>query len=123
MAIRFPDPPPGVPESAAGRRAAGGPGAQVPAQPVFTVGLDELIEAGGEAPPEQTAGAPATWRYSRFSAGGVPEGLEVPAHAAGGAVAAGDDRFSPSIREALAVADQDPRVEAHDYEARLYRVP
>jgi len=27
------------------------------------------------------------------------------------------------IREALAIADQDPRVGRHDYEARLYRVP
>ena len=124
MPIRFPTPPPPVMDALGARPEPGLRSASVPAQPVFTVGLEEVLEAEGGAEAERSVRAVPTWRYSRFDAGGQPEVLELPEEGAGrGAAAAGDDRFGPMIREALAVADQDPRVGRHDYEARLYRVP
>jgi hypothetical protein len=115
MPIRFPDPPP-----------AAAPGAEpvpVPPQPIFTVGLDDLVTAGGRAAAAESAIAPPTWRQSRFGPTGRPEVSEVHAEADPGSVATGNDRFSPMIREALAVADGDSRVREQEYEARLYRVP
>jgi len=126
MPISFPQPPPSVLDALGARPEPGFRGSPpVSAQPVFTVGLDEVLEAGGGAEAERSVSAAPTWRYSRFDASGQPEVLELPEEDAGrGApAAAGDDRFGPMIREALAVADQDPRVGQHDYEARLYRVP
>jgi hypothetical protein len=137
MPIRFPEPPQPVAETIEQQRTPGGRGplrrlrrrggaeerGPVPAQPVFTVGLDELLEESrGGGAEERITGTP-TWRYSRFGVGGEPEVLELGAPAPDAPVAAGDDRFSPLIREALAVADQDPRIREHDYEARLLRVP
>jgi hypothetical protein len=122
MPIRFPQPPQPVVERLGRPRAAAARETPLPAQPVFTVALDELLAAGGAAA-EESVSAPPTWRYSRFGAGGQAEVLELPAHAEPGAAAAGDDRFSPMIREALAIASEDPRVRDHEYEARLYRVP
>ena len=137
MPIRFPDPPPPVAEAIEQQRSPGRRGplrrlrqrggaverGPVPAQPVFTVGLEELLEESREGGAEERISGTPTWRYTRFGVGGEPEVLELGAPAAGAPVAAGDDRFSPAIREALAVADQDPRVRDHDYEARLLRVP
>jgi hypothetical protein len=114
MAIRFPEPPPQVSATE---------GAPVPAQPVFTLGLDDLREAGGGADAQESVTAPPTWRYSRFDAAGNVEVLELRETAESGAVSTGDDRFGPMIREALAVASEDPRAGEHDYEARLFRVP
>jgi hypothetical protein len=123
MPIRFPEPPRPVLDAQQERPGAAAEAAvPLPAQPVFTVGLDELA-AAGEAAAEESVSAAPTWRYSRFDRAGQPEVLELPEHGDAGAAAAGDDRFGPMIREALAVADQDPRVAEHDYEARLYRVP
>jgi hypothetical protein len=122
MPIRFPDPPGPVVEGLGARRAAAAE-VPLPAQPIFTARLDELLEAGGGPSAEESVSAPPTWRYSRFDAGGQVEVLELPEEPGGGTAAAGDDRFGPSIREALAVADQDSRVREHDYEARLFRVP
>jgi hypothetical protein len=123
MPIRFPEPPRPVVEAHEQRPTAAAEGVPLPAQPIFTVGLDELIEAGGAAAAEESISAPPTWRYSRFDAGGRVEVLELPHGGDAAAAAAGDDRFGPMIREALAVADQDPHVPEHDYEARLFRVP
>jgi hypothetical protein len=123
MPIRFPQPPHPVVEGVRERRAAAA-AVPLPAQPIFTVGLDELLEAGGGAGAQESVSGPPTWRYSRFDAGGRAEVLELPEEPGGGTAAAvGDDRFGPMIREALAVADQDPRVREHEYEARLFRVP
>ena len=123
MPIRFPEPPRPVLDAQQERPGVAAEAAvPLPAQPVFTIGLDELAGAGEGAAEESVSAAP-TWRYSRFDAAGQPEVLELPEHGDAGAVAAGDDRFGPMIREALAVADQDQRVAEHDYEARLYRVP
>jgi hypothetical protein len=113
MPIRFPEPPAGITETVA---AAGA----LPAQPVFTVGLDDLRAVG--VAEESVSGEPS-WRYSRFDAAGRSQVLEIRGDAAQEPVATGDDRFGPMIREALAVADQDPRVADGDYEARLFRVP
>ncbi len=123
MPIRYPTPPPPVLDALGARPEAGFRGAApVPAQPVFTVGLEEVLEEGAEA--ERSVSTPPTWRLSRFDSAGQPQVLELPEEDAGrGSAAAGDDRFGPMIREALAVADQDPRVGRHDYDARLYRVP
>ena len=110
MPIRFPPPP----EAAA---TAEGP---LPPQPVYTVGLDEL---GATGVAEESASTPPSWRVSRFDASGRSEVVELPTAAAAQPVSAGDDRFGPLIREALAVAGEDDRVQGHDYEARLYRVP
>jgi hypothetical protein len=135
MPIRFPEPPPSIDEALSGRRMRGLPGAlgrrfdlgeadeeppALPVQPVFTAGLDEVID-GTEA--EKAVSTPPSWRYSGFDAEGRPEVLELPEQAESGAVASGDDRFGPMIREALAVADQDPRVHEHDFDARLFRIP
>jgi hypothetical protein len=115
MPIRFPEPPPAA--------AVGADPVPLPPQPVFTVGLDDLL--GPEARPEaaQSVSAAPTWRQSRFGSGGRPEASEVRGEAEPGAVATGNDRFSPMIREALAIAGEDARVRDHNYEARLYRVP
>jgi hypothetical protein len=115
MPIRFPEPPP--------EAAPGADPVPVPPQPVFTVGLDDLLapEPGAEA--AESVSAPPTWRQSRFAPGGRAEVSEVGGEAEPGPVATGNDRFSPMIREALAIASEDPRVGDHDYEARLYRVP
>jgi hypothetical protein len=121
--IRFPQPPRPVLDAQEERPGAAPEAAvPLPAQPVFTIGLDELA-AAGEAPAEERVSAAPTWRYSRFDPAGQPEVLELPEHGDAGAATAGDDRFGPMIREALAVADQDARVAEHDYEARLFRVP
>jgi hypothetical protein len=72
---------------------------------------------------DETASTPPSWRVSRFDAAGRSEVVELPDAAAAKPVSAGDDRFGPLIREALAVAGEDDRVESNDYEARLYRVP
>jgi len=87
----------------------------LPAQPVFTVNLDELL-AGGGLPLTATP----RWRVSRFEADGASKVMEVTGE---GAASVGDDRFSPLIREALGVAAGDQRVQRHDYEARLFRTP
>ena len=110
MPIRFPSPPEAAPA---------GEGA-LPPQPVYTVGLDEL---GATGLAEESAGAAPSWRVSRFDAAGRSEVVELGEGAAAAPVSAGDDRFGPLIREALAIAGQDERVAGHDYEARLYRVP
>src|SRR5919109_2953732 len=115
MPIRFPEPPP--------EAAAGTDPVPVPPQPVFTVGLAELLAAETGPDAAETVSAPPTWRQSRFGPGGRAEVAEVRGEAEPAAVATGNDRFSPMIREALAIASQDPRVADHDYEARLYRVP
>jgi hypothetical protein len=120
MPISFPQPPQHVAEA---RGLTEGMPPPMPAQPVFTVGLDDLVEAGGGEAQESIT-APPTWRASGFDAGGAPEVLELPAEPEeAGGVATGDDRFGPAIQEALAVAEQDPRAREHDYEARLFRVP
>ena len=113
MAIRFPEPPGAITEGVAA------PGA-LPAQPVFTVGLDELRTAGLA---EESVTAEPSWRHSRFDPAGRSQILEVRGETAPGPAATGDDRFGPMIREALAVAGEDPRVAERDYEARLFRVP
>jgi hypothetical protein len=110
MPIRFPSPP----EAAAGAEGT------IPPQPVYTVGLDEL---GATGVAEESATRPPSWRVSRFDADGRSEVVEVREDATAPPVSAGDDRFGPLIREALGVAGEDDRVEAGDYEARLYRVP
>jgi hypothetical protein len=120
MPISFPQPPQHVAEQSADLTEGVAP--VMPAQPVFTVGLDELAAAGlGEA--QESVTAPPTWRASRTGAAGEPEVLELGEDAEEGALAAGDDRFGPQIREALALAEQDPRARETDYEARLFRVP
>lgn len=115
MPIRFPEPP--------SEAAAGTDPVPVPPQPVFTVGLDELLAAESGREAAQTASEPPTWRRSRFGAGGQAEASEVREGADSGAFASGNDRFSPMIREAVAVASEDSRTGERDYEARLYRVP
>ena len=110
MPIRFPTPP----ETATAAEGA------LPPQPVYTVGLDEL---GATGMAEESASTAPSWRVSRFDAAGRSEVVELRDGAAGQPVSAGDDRFGPLIREALAVAGEDDRVKSHDYEARLYRVP
>ena len=115
MPIRFPQPPP--------EAATGTDPVPVPPQPVFTVGLDELLAAESGREAAETASEPPTWRRSRFGAGGQAEASEVRGEADAGAFSTGNDRFSPMIREALAVASEDSRTAGPDYEARLYRVP
>ena len=110
MPIRFPDPP----ETASAVEGA------LPPQPVYTVGLDEL---GATGIAEESATAPPSWRVSRFDPAGRSEVVELGPGAAAAPVSAGDDRFGPLIRDALAVAGQDERVADGDYEARLFRVP
>ena len=110
MPIRFPPPP----EAAATAEGA------LPPQPVYTVGLDAL---GATGLADETTSTPPSWRVSRFDSSGRSEVVELPHGAGEQPVSAGDDRFGPLIREALAVAGEDDRVEAGDYEARLYRVP
>jgi hypothetical protein len=115
MPIRFPEPPPAA--------AIGADPVPVPPQPVFTVGLDELLAAKRGREAAESAAAPPTWRRTRFAAGGQAEASEVRGEAGAGALATGNDRFSPMIREALAIASEDSRTGDRDYEARLYRVP
>lgn len=116
MPIKFPEPAGGLPAETRGATTEGA----LPAQPVYTVGLEDLRAIGVA---EDSVSEAPSWRYSRFDAAGRPEVLELRGQAAPGPVAAGDDRFGPMIREALAVAGQDPRVAEQDYEARLFRVP
>ena len=115
MPIRFPEPPPAA--------ATGADPVPVPPQPVFTVGLDELLAAERGLDATESASAPPTWRRTRFAAGGRAEASEVGGEAGAGALATGNDRFSPMIREALAIASEDSRTGDRDFEARLYRVP
>ena len=110
MPIRFPSPP----EAAEPAEGA------LPPQPVYTVGLDQL---GATGVAEESATVPPSWRVSRFDAAGRSEVVELRDAPTTEHVSAGDDRFGPMIREALAVASEDDRVEGQDYEARLYRVP
>ena len=134
MAIHFPEPPQDVAAAAAHdipdagrealrpRDAAGG--APAPgAQPVFTAGLDALVEHDGNV--GRVARAPTSWRYaSEF--GGSPRVFELATRGAAGkarTTRVGDDRFTPAIRRALTAAQDDPRVRAGDFEARLLRVP
>jgi hypothetical protein len=72
---------------------------------------------------ERSVTRPAHWRVSGFTAAGRPHVKEVAEDPSGAGVASGDDRFSPLIREALAVAADDSRVGDGSYEARLFRVP
>lgn len=132
MAIRFPTPPASLSELAAKPSAGrlprprlpfgGKPEARevVPAFPVYTVGLDDLLAAGSA---EASATRPPSWRFSRFDRDGNPEVVELTDDASGGAQATGDDRFSQQIREALAIAEDDDRAGAATYEARLLRIP
>src|SRR5688572_26580888 len=99
MPIRFPPPP----EAAATAEGA------LPPQPVYTVGLDEL---GATGLADETASTPPSWRVSRFDAAGRSEVVELPDAGTAQPVSAGDDRFGPLIREALAVAGEDDRVES-----------
>jgi hypothetical protein len=113
MAIRFPEPPAGITEGVAAEGA-------LPAQQVFTVGLEDLRAAGMA---EESVSAEPSWRYSTFDPAGRSQVQEIRGGTAQAPVATGDDRFGPMIREALAVAGEDPRVDERDYEARLFRVP
>ena len=115
MPIRFPDPPPAA--------AVGSDPVPLPPQPVFTVGLDDLLAPEERPEAAESVSAAPTWRQSRFGSRGRPEASEVRGEAEPGAVATGNDRFSSLIREALAIAGEDTRVRDHEYEARLYRVP
>jgi len=133
--IEFPQPPPGLAAEvraprrplarlplrrARARAEAVGAATALPAQPVFTVGLQHLLDADGI---ERSIAGPAHWRITGFTAEGRPQVREVAEDPAQVGVATGDDRFSPLIREALAVAADDPRVSEATYEARLFRVP
>jgi hypothetical protein len=135
VAIHFPEPPKDV--AAAAHDLSGGeretPGfrpldalggaAPLMAQPIFTAGLHALVESEGDV--EQVAEVPTSWRYAS-ELGGVPRAFEFVTEARGESARAtrvGDDRFTPAIRQALAVAQDHPRVRASDFEARLLRVP
>jgi hypothetical protein len=127
MAIHFPEPPQDiaaaaasdVPGAAMRPRAAAAPAAH----PVFTAGLDAIVEHDGNV--GRVATAPTSWRYAS-ELGGIPRVFELAAHGTTGkarTTTVGDDRFTPAIREALTAAQADPRVRDHDFEARLLRVP
>jgi hypothetical protein len=130
VAIHFPTPPQAVVAAAeelpGATRAAGlipldelG-GAPPAIQPVFTAGLDALVANDGDV--EQVAEAPESWRYASELGGAVEvvsEGDGETAHV----TSEGDDRFTEGIRQALSAAQDDPRVNSGDYEARLLRVP
>ena len=125
MAIHFPEPPPDV-AAAAARDVPGGAlrprdaGAAPAAQPIFTAGLDAIVEHEGHV--GRVATAPTSWRYAS-EAGGTPRVFELPTSGRARTAREGDDRFTPAIRRALTAAQADPRVRAHDFEARLLRVP
>jgi hypothetical protein len=125
MPIEFPQPPERVAAEArpprdvgAGERAVGG--APVPPQPIFTTGLADVLAADDV---ERSISGPKHWRVSTFESGGSPQVKEVPDDPGQRGTATGDDRFSPQIREALAIASQDPRVGEGRFEARLFRLP
>jgi hypothetical protein len=129
MAIRFPDVPAAVVSAGAPpptrwarvlRRPPAEPAAALPAQPVYTVGLDDLL---GDGSAERSARMPPTWRFSRFGADGRAEAMEIADETDARTLATGEDHFGPAIREALAIAGEDARVRDGDYEARLFRVP
>ena len=126
MAIHFPEPPQdlfaAVPSGVRPRIQAGATPAPA-AHPVFTAGLDAIVEHDGHV--ARVATAPTSWRYAA-ELGGTPRVFELaPRGAAGTARPSreGDDRFTPAIRQALTTAQADPRVRAHDFEARLLRIP
>lgn len=134
VAIHFPEPPKDV--AAAAQDLPGGEretlglhrldeGGATPlmAQPVFTAGLDAIVESDGDV--ERVAEAPTSWRYAS-DLGGAPRVFELVTEGRAErtrATRVGDDRFTPAIRDALAAADDDLRVRASDFEARLLRVP
>ena len=136
MPIEFPRPPAEIDRIARTRRAgrrrsplrllrelggAAPPRRGLPAQPVFTLGLEDVLGAGKAD--ESVRRAPR-WRYSRVHEHDGPEVLELGGGEGRAAqVVSGDDRFGPLIREALAAAGEDPRTREHDYQARLLRVP
>ncbi|MEK6273084.1 MAG: hypothetical protein AABM42_10625 [Actinomycetota bacterium] len=135
VAIRFPEPPEDVAAAAndlmggeretLGMRQLDFPGGAAPlgAQPVFTAGLDAIVESGGDV--ERVAEAPTSWRYAS-ELGGAPRVYELVSEVKAGrtrATRVGDDQFTPAIRDALAAAQDDPRVRTEDFEARLLRVP
>jgi hypothetical protein len=131
MTIHFPKPPEAV--AAAMQDLPGGErwgvhaelGGVTPpaAQPVFTAGLDAIVTNNGDI--ERVAEAPTSWRYIS-ELGGAPRAFELVTEERAGksrATSVGDDRFTTAIHEALAAAQDDPRVSAADFEARLLRVP
>ena len=126
MPIEFPQPPERVadearpPREVRPRERGLGHPAPVPPQPIFTSGLEDVLAADGV---ERSISGPTHWRVSTFAAGGSPQVKEVPDDPARLGTATGDDRFSPQIREALAVASEDPRVGEGTFEARLFRLP
>jgi hypothetical protein len=136
MAIHFPKPPSDVAAAAAhdvpdGERETldlrrhdelgGAP--PLMAQPIFTAGLRALAASEGDV--EQVTEAPSSWRYAS-ELGGAPRAFEFVTEVGAEsehAARVGDDQFTPAIRQALAAAQDDPRVRADDFEARLLRVP
>jgi hypothetical protein len=131
VAIHFPEPPQDVATAAAAHeipgalqpRAGAGGAAPPAAQPVFTAGMDAIVEHAGNV--GRVANAPTSWRYAS-EVGGAPRVFEFAAKGTPGKAQTprvGDDRFTPAIRHALTTAQDDPRVRAHDFEARLLRVP
>ena len=128
MPIEFPQPPERVAAEARPprdvrlrpRERGLGPPAPVPPQPIFTSGLEDVLAADGI---EAGISGPTHWRISTFEPGGTPQVKEVPDTPGASGTATGDDRFSPQIREALAVASEDPRVGEGSFEARLFRLP
>jgi hypothetical protein len=128
MPIRFPDPPPEI-SAALGRvgkrrwplrGATLGEREAVPAHPIFTVGLEDLLRAPVA---EQAVMGPPSWRFARIDREGRGQVVELAPGGGDPVVATGDDRFSAQIREALATAGTDPRLGAHEYESRLLRIP
>lgn len=134
MAIHFPEPPRDV---AVAALKSSPPGRRLPlhllgelggvtslaAQPVFTTGLNAIVDGDGDV--ERVAEAPTSWRYAA-ELGGASHAFELTTEGRPGkapVARVGDDRFTTAIRDALADAQGDPRVKADDFEARLLRVP
>ena len=135
MAIHFAQPPkdvvaaahdlPGAVRETLDLRELGAPGGATPlaAQPVFSAGLEAIVESEGDV--ERVAKTPTSWRYAS-ELGGAARVFELVTEGRAGrarATRVGDDRFTAAIRIALSVAQDDPRVLADDFEARLLRVP